>query len=477
MKNARLFAVFILAASILWIGGNILFKGNKSVETQMTAGMQKEKTKPLVIKKTLTAEEKSKTLRLFGQTSANKNIKLSSKINGEILELFFDGGEYVKEGQVLARISQETRPQRLRQAEANVADAKANYEAIKKLATQKFRSENQVIAAEAQLALAEANLEAVKLDIEYMEIIAPFAGIVENKQVDVGSVVNIGTPVADLMQITPLLVTVHVSENDIHQVSDDSLAVVVIGEEKIQAKVENISTRANPITRTFAVDISLDNKDRKINVGETATVLLSVSKVWAHFVSPAFIAIDERGEFGVKAVDEESKVVFYPAKMVDDSAEGIWISGLPKTFDIITLGSAYVKQGQYVEAYYSQEQAHKAASIRDVQALLDEVNPEKIKERIAQEKLEAEENLKKAEAIFNAAEQKEKQVKSALKDLKKRYEKIAENLSDIKEAKEELADAEQALRLQQKSVEDAAQLLEQAQISANKLKEQYQGEK
>lgn len=471
MRNARIFAILIVVVAIAWIGGNILIKGNKNADDQITAGMKKQKAIPLVLKKTLIAEEKSKTLRLLGQTSANKSIKLASKTNGEILELYFDGGEYVEEGQVLARISQETRPQRLRQAEADVADARANYEAIKKLVAQKFRSENQLIAAEAQLALAEANLDAVKLDIEYTEIIAPFTGIVENKQVDVGSVVNVGTPVADLLQTDPLLVTVHVSENYIHQVSPHSEAIIVLGDEaEIKAKVENISTRANPITRTFAIEMSLDNKDKKINVGQTATVLLSVSKVWAHFVSPAFIAVDENGEFGIKAVNEENKVQFFPAKMVDDTAEGIWISGLPKELDIITLGSSYVKDGQQVEAYFSQEEAHKAATAQDLQAELEKINPENIKAEIKEEKEIAQESLKDAKAQLKEAKKKEKKLKSQSRALEKRYKAALKHLTDIEKAEEDLSNAQKELRIQQKLVDEALQDLENKQQKAVDLR-------
>ncbi len=475
MKNARIFAIFIIVAAVIWIAGNILIKGNQSKELQITAAMQKEQTAPIVLKKASVAEEKSRTLRLLGQTSANKTVKLVSKTNGEILEIFFDVGQYVKEGQVMARISEETRPQQLRQAEATVADAKANYEAVKKLVEKKFRSENQLTAAEAQLALAEANLEAVKLDIEYTEITAPFSGIVENKQIDVGSVVNTGAIVADLLQTDPLMVTIHVSESFIHQVSIDSPAVVLIGGEEFEAKVANISSRANDLTRTFAVDVSVENKEKKLNSGQTATVLLSLSKVWSHFVSPAFITINEEGQFGIKAVDEQGKVIFYSAEMVDDTSDGIWVTGLPQKLDIITLGSAYVKEGHKVEAYFSQEEAYKAAMSKDLQAEIEQKNPQKIIKEAEEKKQKAVEALKKAKADLKEAEKNKKFIKAQSKNLEKQYKEAVQKLSHIEKAEEQLEQAQKDLRIAEQKVKDAQENLEKTEKAEN-LSVETQGE-
>ncbi|MFV0322440.1 MAG: efflux RND transporter periplasmic adaptor subunit [Alphaproteobacteria bacterium] len=359
MKYARITAILLVIIAIIWVGGNIMVKGNQLEELGATAADDQKIVDAVVIVHPSVAQDKYRTLRLFGQTSANRNITITAKTSGEVEEILFERGQYIEEGALMLRLSPDNRPLELKQAEANLKEAQAQYDSISKLVEQKYRSSNELIAAEAQVAIAEASLENIKLDIEYTEIKAPFSGIADDNLVDVGSFVTAGTAITQFLELEPLKVVVNVSENFANFVDRSGQAVVQINGEEVEGKIENISQLADVNTRTFAVEVVLDNPGHKYSAGQTAIVILPIQKVKAHLISPAFIAIDEDGRFGIKTVEDDI-VQFYAANLVEDTTEGMWIGGVPDEINLITQGAAYVSPGQKVASYTSQEQAHQA---------------------------------------------------------------------------------------------------------------------
>ena len=76
---------------------------------------------------------------------------------------------------------------------------------------------------------------------------------------------------------------------------------------------------------------------------------IPVEQVNATFVSPSAMSLGEDGELGVKAVDENDKVIFLPIKLVSTSIDGAWVSGIPADTSVITMGQGFVNVGELVE--------------------------------------------------------------------------------------------------------------------------------
>jgi len=62
------------------------------------------------------------------------------------------------------------------------------------------------------------------------------------------------------------------------------------------------------------------------------------------------LTLDDKGILGVKSVDADQLVAFHPVQIVVDTPNGIWISGLPESAQLISVGQEFVKEGQLVEA-------------------------------------------------------------------------------------------------------------------------------
>ena len=80
----------------------------------------------------------------------------------------------------------------------------------------------------------------------------------------------------------------------------------------------------------------------------TAEIHITTRTVTAHRISPAILALDDRGVVGVRIIEQGNRVRFVPVKIISDGPDGMWVAGLPPTVTIITVGQEYVTNGQVV---------------------------------------------------------------------------------------------------------------------------------
>ena len=184
----------------------------------------------------------------------------------------------------------------------------------------------------------------------YPKIVAPFSGYLETVNVDSGDYLNLGGICASLIDPDPMLLIADIAEKEIAQVQlgSNTTAKLISGRE-ISGKVSFIATSADKNTRTFRVEISVANLDRSIRDGVSAEIFIQGKTVPAHKISPAILSLSDQGKLGIRIVNNKNEVEFQAIKILEDTTEGLWISGLPLEARIITLGQEYVFQGQTVK--------------------------------------------------------------------------------------------------------------------------------
>ena len=147
-----------------------------------------------------------------------------------------------------------------------------------------------------------------------------------------------------------MLLIADIAEKEIAQVKLGSVAKAkLISGREIQGEVAFIATSADKNTRTFRVEISVANSDRTIRDGVSAEIFIKGNALPAHRISPAILSLNEQGKLGIRVVNNKNEVEFRAIEIMEDTTEGLWISGLPASARIITLGQEYVFQGQVVE--------------------------------------------------------------------------------------------------------------------------------
>lgn len=352
IKGSFIAATFIMVAATGWIySGNVGESRTTGPAAAQGTTARAEEPIATVRVRAMTAVEHVSDLVIAGRTESVRQVDVKSETTGRVVAVSVVKGQRVKKGDVIARIAMDDRQARLAEAAALVDQRSIAFDAAQKLNEKNFRSAVTLAQNKADLEAAKAALERIQLDIERCTIRAPFAGVVDSLPAEQGFYATAGSVVAHIMDIDPMLVVAQISERNISGVKVGDLAVVslVTGAE-IGGTVHFVSRSANAATRTFRVEVEVDNADAAIDEGMTATLRLSLGRVMAHRMSPALLTLSDDGVLGVKAVDAEGIVRFYPAKLVSDTRDGVWLGELPKQLNVITVGQEFVRAGQAVKA-------------------------------------------------------------------------------------------------------------------------------
>ena len=241
-----------------------------------------------------TAQKHAKKIKVSGITEADKLIKIRTEVSGTVVSRPVKQGQFVKKDQLICQLYNAGRT-------------------------------------------------------SYPKVNAPFDGYLETFSVKEGDYLNIGAVCATIIDPDPMRLVAEVSEKEISlvKVGAKAFAKLITGK-RIGGIVSFVSTSANKGTRTFRVEIEVENSDRSIRDGVSVEIVIVGSEILAHKISPSILMLGDAGELGIRTVNENNLVEFNPIQILEDTIEGIWISGLPEQTRIITIGQEYVFQGQTV---------------------------------------------------------------------------------------------------------------------------------
>ena len=297
------------------------------------------------------AEPVYRDVTLYGRTAPARSVELKAETRGRVTAIGAERGEQVGLGEMLVRLDARDRDARLTEAQATVYQREIEYEAQKPLLEQGYITEGQLAAGAANLERARAELRRAELDLQYMTVRAPFDGAVQDRMVEVGDYLDVGDPVATFVDDRTLIVTASIAEQDVAAVRDQATAEArLITGEQVEGRIRYIAPVAEQSTRTFTIELELDNRDGRLPAGVTAELQVRAGEVLAHKMSPAVLTLNDEGVLGVKIVDAADEVVFHPADIVRSSSDGVWVAGLPERASIITVGQGFVRAGERVAA-------------------------------------------------------------------------------------------------------------------------------
>jgi len=232
-----------------------------------------------------------------------------------------------------------------------VRQREVEYDARLRLKSSSYVSEAQLQEAVAALEAARTELTRAQLDLQYMEVRAPFAGALQSRIVEIGDFVKRGDPVATFVDNRKIVVSADVSEFDAHyvKVGQRAQARLATGEQ-VEGTIRFVAPVADGATRTFGVELEVDNPDGSIRAGGTAELMIPAERVFAHRLPPSLLTLDDAGNVGVKIVDDAGRVDFVVADIALATSDGVWLTGLPETATIITVGQGFVSAGMAVDA-------------------------------------------------------------------------------------------------------------------------------
>ncbi len=347
---------WFLSASIAVLVGLWMLSGQLgSSETQQSLtnipALGQNAARSSVRVRTQSAEEVQRTIVVNGKTAPARIVELSAETDGRVEFIGAERGRNISRGELIVRLDERDRSARLSQALATVKQREVEFEAREKLKTESYVSEAQLQEAVAALEAAKAELTRAQLDLTYMMIRAPFDGALQSRIVEVGDFVKRGDPIATFVDNRTIIVTANLSEFDTRYVNVDDMAEARLATGgTVRGRIRYVAPVADEATRTFTVELEVDNSDGKLRPGGTAELRIPAESLLAHRVSPSLLTLDDAGNVGIKIINDQGKVEFVVADIALSSADGVWIAGLPPTVTIITVGQGFVATGSVVNA-------------------------------------------------------------------------------------------------------------------------------
>lgn len=281
-----------------------------------------------------------------GRLEAYLNAPIYSRVNGYLKKWDQDIGSEVKRGEVLGEIEAPEIDQQLQQAKSDLISAKSS-EALAKISFQRWKNLLQVDAVSKQefdqkateyetkkalRQIAEANLEKSKTFSSYKNIPAPFAGLVTERNTDVGALVTAGSgkPLFNISNIDKLRVYLNIPQIYKNDIAPGVVARIKVPEfpgKIFEAKVIRSSGAINEGSGTILVEIELDNQDHALTAGEYAQVSVDLPSDQSIPRVPASAVIIRKSGVYLATVDKDSKTEFIRVEIGRDFGQEVEVIG------------------------------------------------------------------------------------------------------------------------------------------------------
>src|SRR5690606_33894366 len=168
----------------------------------------------------------------------------------------------------------------LASAQQILAQREAEATASRRLAERGSIPKLQLDNVLSALAAARSQVEQAQVDLDRNVLHAPFDGVIDKVDVEIGSAVQAGAPVATILNLDPVLAKGEVSERDLGFLKPgDSADVRLVDGREVKGELSHISRDATSATRPFRVEIAIPTKARSIPAGMTAEITLRASPV------------------------------------------------------------------------------------------------------------------------------------------------------------------------------------------------------
>ncbi len=277
----------------------------------------------------------------------------------------------------------------LAQAVAQLTSAEIDGNAASRLSESGFGSETRAASAAAGVAAAEAGVQSAEAGVEAAQagvqgaqagiqsalagvraaeaavtraedaigdltIYAPFSGLLETDTAELGALMQPGSICATIIQLDQIKLVGFVPEAQIARVELGARAGAELSSgQRAEGVVTFVSRSADPDTRTFRVEITVDNADLEIRDGQTADILVQTEGIAAHLLPSSALTLDDDGRLGVRTV-VDGVVEFVEVQMIRDTPRGVLLTGLPDVADVITVGQEFVTAGIEVRTTFEE---------------------------------------------------------------------------------------------------------------------------
>jgi len=346
MNNIKviIFSIILLAISLSFV----------SCSKKSDSETKKDDEKKLTLVKTKAVEPTTfaDRLKASGTIKPFATAKISSELGGLIISIPKDKGARVSRGETLVYLKNDIDRATLEQNEAQLELLKVNYEKQKELYEENATTEIQYLNAKWQLEAAEKGLDVLRTKMRTSSVRSPINGVIDDKFMNKGEMSAPGVPILGIVDISKVKVSAGIPEayvTKIKQGQHVNVTVDAIPGAEFDGEISYISPVLDSGSRTFEVELTINNPDRTLKPGMNANIDITRDEIQDAVVIPQDMIVDYGDEQFVFVL--EGDVAKKRDIKIDGRQENMVhvTSGLNPGDKLITDGYQSVKDNEKVQ--------------------------------------------------------------------------------------------------------------------------------
>lgn len=299
-----------------------------------------------------TAQMKKQTLteEVVGTVRAKTRATLEAKLSGRIIAMPVELGQQVKNGTLVAHLDAAEVKARFEQAQASLDQTERDWKRAEELLKHQAMTRSEYDAADARKRVAKATLAEAQAMMSYVNVSAPFDGVVTKKWADVGDLAAPGKPLIEIEDPSALQLEADVPEAIASRIQSGARLAVRVDSlsESLSGTVAEIAPVTDPASRTFRVKLALA-PTRGLMSGQFARLIVPVGE--SSSVRVPATALLQRGQMDIVFVIVNGRAQLRLVKTGKRFGDEIEIvSGLEGGESVANDGVAQLVDGQPVEA-------------------------------------------------------------------------------------------------------------------------------
>jgi RND family efflux transporter MFP subunit len=349
---------FLIGISILFLSSPLIYPGcNKPESLPSDSAAITVKTSP--VKKEYIAFP----IHTNGILASPEEIKLSFKVGGIVEAILVDEGERVREGQLLAQLEKSEIEAMAKQARSAYEKAERDFSRVSSLFQDSVATLEQKQDTETALKVARSNLDIAEFNLKYASIIAPADGKILKRMAENNELVSPGVPIFFFGSTEGAwIIRSGVSDRDIvhiHYGDSASIQFDAYPTQKFSARVTEIAQAADPYTGTFEIEFTLEEEQQNLIFGFVANIEIHPSRGRDYYLIPVEALAEADANIGtVFYIDAGSNIARKRSVEIVRifNCQVAILSGLEKIQQVITEGSAYLREGSLIELQSKHQQ-------------------------------------------------------------------------------------------------------------------------
>jgi len=343
--------VGLIVVFIVNMGGRIKEKQTR-LEEAKKAAIKKQVPAIRVITLTLKPRQLEDKINLPAQVEPYRDVWVKAEVPGQVVKVFVEEGQTVKKGQVLVKLDDRDYRSRVARIEANYKLAKLNHDRTSALVKKKIAAATKLDEIEALLKDLAAQRKEAKLALSRTRITSPICCLLNELKAKEGDFVSVADPVAQILQLDQVKVTVGVPESDVAAIFDLDEAEVLIealGKRRVKGRKVFLSRQPRTLARLYDLELVVPNPDRRILPGMFARVEL-VKRVFNRALAIPLYAVITHSDERFVYIEKDGQA---KRKNIELGVLIGWqiqvTSGLAAGERVIVVGHRFLDDGQIVE--------------------------------------------------------------------------------------------------------------------------------